>query len=454
MAEQQYFYDKQIRRYIQQFIRLFSGFSVQMGKDETGLAQMQLVPVRYGDINRMAAHITRENSENIVNTVPFISCYVTNLAMAPELRTQPHHIDKVQVIEKKINETTGEYLNEPGSRYTIERHNPVTYMLSMNCDIWSSNTEQKLQLMEQILVLFNPTLDIRTSNNPYDWSSLSYVEMKNTTWSSRSIGSSIDDIIDVASITFDMPILINPPAKVKQQKLIHTVINQMYSLDDADLDNFKENLAFNKSSVEYTVVTFEDRKVKFEDDKLTLLSDTETATDALGNAVTWTNDLKTYGELRDGISQVRLRKSSDPSDSNNDIIGRLYADTDTTLTVAIDQTTLPTNTLSAINGIIDGMKNYPGDGTVPTPNTVGVRYLLINSIPVSSNWNGLSTANKYDIVEFNGAGWSVVFDSTANASNTHYVNNTSSQDQLEWNGKTWVNSYEAIYNAGFWRLYL
>mgnify|MGYP001573775000 CR=1 FL=1 len=453
MAEQQYFYDKQIRRYIQQFIRLFSGFSVQMGKDDTGLPVMQLVPVRYGDINRMAAHITRENSENIVNTVPFISCYVTNLAMAPELRTSPGHVDKVQVIEKKYNDTTGEYSNEPGNRYTIERHNPVTYVLSMNCDIWTSNTEQKLQLMEQILVLFNPTLDVRTSNNPYDWSALTYIEMKNTTWSSRSVGSSIDDIIDVASINFDLPILINPPAKVKQQKLIHTIINQMYNLDDIELDNFKENVAFDRSTVEYTVVTLENRKVMYEDNKLTLLALDETAFDSDGNEVSWTNDLKKFGELRDGISQIRLRKSSDPSDTDNDIIGRVSKLNDNILSVDIDTSTLPTNTLSAINGIIDGSKNYPGDGTVPSANA-GVRYLLLNPIPVSSNWNGLSSANRYDIVEFDGSAWSIVFDSAANNNLTHYVTNVSTDDQLEWNGSGWVNSYEAIYNAGFWRLYL
>jgi hypothetical protein len=454
MAEQQYFYDKQIRRYIQQFIRLFSGFSVQMGKDDTGLPVMQVVPVRYGDINRMAAHITRENSENIVNTVPFISCYVTNLAMAPELRTFQTATDKIQVVEKKYDDTSGEYLNEIGNRYTIERHNPVTYMLSMNCDIWTSNTEQKLQLLEQIMVLFNPTLDVRTSDNPYDWSALTYIEMKNTTWSSRSVGSSIDDIIDVSSIQFDLPILINPPAKVKQQKLIHTIINQMYNLDDADLDNFKENIAFDKSTVEYTVVTFEDRKVQYEDEVLTLLSLQETGFDSAGNTVSWTNDLKNFGTLRDGISQIRLRKSSDPEKTDNDIIGRVSSLSDTTLQVDIDKSTLPSNTLGPINGIIDGMKNYPGDGSVPTPNSVGIRYLLINAIPVSSNWNGLSSADKYDIVEFDGAGWSIVFDASSNTETTHYVTNTSSSDQLEWNGKNWVNSYEAIYNAGFWRLYL
>ena len=43
----QYFYDKQMRRYIQQFIRLFSGFSVEMGTKEDGTKIYQTVPVRY-----------------------------------------------------------------------------------------------------------------------------------------------------------------------------------------------------------------------------------------------------------------------------------------------------------------------------------------------------------------------------------------------------------------------
>ena len=453
--QQQYFYDRQIRRYIQQFIRLFSGFSVQIGKDETGLAQMQLVPVRYGDINRMAAHITRENSENIVNTVPFISCYVTNLAMAPELRTLPSHKDKIHVIEKKYDQTSGEYLNQPGNRYTIERHNPVTYKLSMNCDIWTSNTEQKLQLMEQILVLFNPTLDIRTSSNPYDWSALTYVEMVNTTWSSRSVGSSIDDIIDVASLTFDMPVLINPPAKVKQQKLIHTIINQLYNLDDENLESFAEGETFDKSSVEYTIVTFEDRKIKYENGEVTLLALDGSNLDSNDTIITWKEDLKNFGELRDGISQIRLRKSSNPGDNDNDIIGKLYEHPNdaSKLVVAIDETTLPTNTLQPISGVVNGKVNYPGDGTVPAP-TTGTRYLLMDGIPVSSNWNGLSTANKYDIVEFDGSSWSITFNASANQSSTHYCINLTTADQLEWNGSEWVNSYEAVYNAGFWRIYL
>lgn len=448
----QYFYDRQIRRYIQQFIRLFSGFSVQMGVDQTRLPIYQEVPVRYGDINRMAAHITRENSENFVNSVPFISCYVTNLSMMPERRTYQQHVDKVQVYEKKFNDATGEYSDEVGNRYTVERYAPVPYMLSMNCDIWTSNTDQKLQLMEQILVLFNPTLDIRTTHSPIDWSALSHVEMKNTVWSSRSVGSSIDDIIDVATISFDIPIYINPPAKLKQQKLIHTIINQLYNLSDDDMDLFKENQPFDNSTLEYTIVTFENRKLKFENNQAQLLSTSGTPFDADGNLLEWSKELVPFGTLRPGISQIRLRKNPDPGIKDDDIIGKLYeSDTDPNLlSVEIDPSTLPSNTLSPIDGIVNPAKNYPGDGVLPAA-SFGQRYLIVSDIPDTSLW-GIS-ASTNDIIQFNGSNWVIDFSAVSNPT-VQYMTNLASDDQLEWSEGSWKNSFEGVYNAGYWRLYL
>jgi len=450
----QYFYDRQIRRYIQQFIRLFSGFSVQMGINDDKLPIFQTVPVRYGDINRMAAHITRENSENIVNTVPFISCYVTSLDMAPTMRTYQNHVEKVQVYEKKVDQTTGQTTDELGNRYTIERYAPVPYTLVMNCDIWTSNTDQKLQLLEQIMVLFNPTLNIHTTDNPFDWSSLSFVEMTNSVWSSRSVGSGIDDIVDASTLTFSMPIYINPPAKVKQQKLIHTLINQLYSLDDDDLDNFRNNEPFDTTTLQYTVVTFEDYKLSYENGTAYLLANNgSNISPKTGELLEWENEIKPFGILREGISQIRLRRSTDPGDVELDVIGRLsFDDTNpNALIVDIDPATIPSNTLTAIDAVVDPSKNFPGDGSVPAP-AVGQRYLLAAMLPVSANWT-MAVANINDIIEFNGTNWIVSFDSQS-VSTQQYVTNVASSDQLEWTGSEWINSFEGVYNAGFWRLYL
>lgn len=447
----QYFYDKQMRRYIQQFIRLFGGFNVEMGKDNSGMPIYQQVPVRYGDINRMAAHITRENSENIVNTVPFISCYVTALNMSPERRQHQGHVEKVQVWEKQYDEVSGEYRDEVGARYEVQRHMPVPYMMEMNCDIWTSNTDQKMQLLEQILVLFNPTLNIHTSDNIVDWSSLSYVELTNTVWSSRSVGSTIDDIVDVATLTFQIPVLINPPAKVKQQKLIYNLINELHAVDDRNLDLFRENLPFDTSTLQYTVVTFEQRKLKYENGNAFLLSSSNNNSEN-GALLEWETELEPFGELRPGISQIRLRKSDDPSDVNNDIIGRLdFSTNPNALEVTIDIDTLPQNTLNPIDGVINPQTNSPGNGPVPVASQ-GQRYLLTHELGGGSAWGSLN-ANANDIIEYNGSNWIVVFDSEQ-VSQQHYVLNNSSQDQLEWNGEEWFNSYEGIYKAGFWRLYI
>lgn len=452
MSTQQYFYDRQIRRYIQQFIRLFSGFSVQMGKDEQRLPIYQQVPVRYGDISRMAAHIQRENSENIVNTVPFISCYVNSLDMMAERRVYPQFNDKVQVFEKAVDPSTNEYINEVGNTYTIERHQPVPYKLTMNCDVWTSNTEQKLQLLEQILVLFNPTLNIRTTDNPFDWTGLSMVEMTNIVWSSRSVGSSIDDIIDVASLTFDVPVLVNPPARVKQQKLIYNIINELYTLDDDNLSAFESNEPFDQSSLQYTIVTFEDRKTKFINNTLYLLNNEGNPIDENGNKLEWAVDLEKFGKLRPGISQVRLRKSNDPGDTSNDIVGRLFESTDpNALLVEIDVDTLPQNTVAPVDGIVNPTSNYPGDGIVPTA-SIGQRYIIIDDVQNNNTW-GTLVAHSGDIIQFNGSVWTVVFDSTVTTTQ-EYLTNTATSDQLEWNGTDWFNSYEGIYNPAFWRLYL
>ena len=39
---------------------------------------------------------------------------------------------------------------------------PVPYNLTMQVDIWTSNSDQKFQLLEQILTLYNPSVDINS----------------------------------------------------------------------------------------------------------------------------------------------------------------------------------------------------------------------------------------------------------------------------------------------------
>lgn len=448
----QYFYDKQLRKYINQFIRLFNGFSVEMGVNGDGTRVYQTVPARYGDVSRMAAHIIKNNSENVINSAPFISCYITDLSITPERRVTPTHRETAQVYEKKYNEATGEYTEEVGNTYQVERHAPVPYDMVMNVDVWTSNSEQKLQLLEQILVLFNPSVNIRTNQNAYDWSNLTTVELINTTWSLRSIPSGVDDTIDVSTLQFRVPIFINPPARVQRQNVIHTILNNINGVDDAELLSFKQGEDFSSQFQGFSIVTFGNYKLQYLDNKAKILNKNGGSTDDDGNPLVWDSVLNQYGQIHEGVSQLRLRRGGDPTDPSNDVIGTISIDLNdpSLLDVVIDQDTLPANTQGTIDAIIDPTVSYPGDGDLPVA-TSGQRYLILGDVPVTGLWG--VTAFQNDIIAYNGSAWTVVFDASAN-SNTEFVTNTTSGDQFEWNGAVWQNSYEGTYRAGYFRLYL
>lgn len=449
----QFFYDEQIRRYLTQFMRILGGFTVKTGKDRNGQETYIQVPVRYGDINRMAAHIMKNQSENMINTVPFISCYVTDLQISAERRMNPTHVDKVRVYEKKFDPAAGEYVDgEIGNTYTIERYMPVPYDLTVQVDIWTSNTDQKLQILEQMLVLFNPSINLKTNDNPFDWSNLTYTELVNVVWSVRQVPQGTDDIIDVAALNFTLPILINPPAKVKRQTLIHTILNEIKKLKDNEiLDWVPSDPIPNK---QWVVVTFEDLKLQvgIEGEQATILTKGGNTVDDNGDLLSWETILKPYGEIRFGISNIRLRRGPDPSDFSQDIIATIDSvepGSPNILNLTIDPDTLPNATVQSITAIINPSKVAP---TKNLPAAVlGQRYLVVEDVPNSVFW-GLNSGKANDIIEYNGSSWIVAFDSSSNSNAV--VLNTTTGLLYEWRNGQWISALEGTYQHGWWRLYL
>ena len=148
----QFFYDNQIRRLLLQFVRMFSNFQIEVGSPSaTGDRDLLTVPVRYGDMSRNVANILRENSANKVANAPMMSAYISSLKYARERVQEPNFVDKLHVRQRKYNDSTKTYSRTQSQAVTVERHMPVPYDLTMNLDIITTNTEMKLQLLEQML---------------------------------------------------------------------------------------------------------------------------------------------------------------------------------------------------------------------------------------------------------------------------------------------------------------
>jgi hypothetical protein len=134
-----HFYEGQVRKFLTQFIRILSNFSVETGKGSDGTVQLRAVPVVYGDPTRQVANIIRNNSENALAYAPKIACYVRELNYDRDRMQNPYHIEKQHLRERDYNESTGEYTNQLGAGYTIEKVMPSPFRLEVSADIWTTD---------------------------------------------------------------------------------------------------------------------------------------------------------------------------------------------------------------------------------------------------------------------------------------------------------------------------
>ena len=229
MSQPLFFYDEQIRRFLLQFARIFSNFQVEYGRNEEGTEHTLVrVPVRYGDSSRQAQTVLQNNSANFMPSTPLMTFYVTGLDYDRPRIQEPYFVSKINVRQRTYDEVSDTYETTQGNAFTIERLMPVPYKLTLKLDIWTSNTNQKMQLLEQIIPLFNPALEIQSTDNYIDWTSLSVVELVSTQWSSKTIPVGTEDPIDVATLTFALPIWISSPAKVKKLGVVERIIANVY----------------------------------------------------------------------------------------------------------------------------------------------------------------------------------------------------------------------------------
>ena len=459
-----HFYEGQIRKFLTQFIRVLSNFSVETGKGKDDQINLRAVPVVYGDPTKQVANIIRQNSENALQYTPKIAAYVRELNYDRERMQNPYHIEKQHLKERGVD-SDGNYTNQLGAGYTIEKVMPSPFRLEVTADIWSSNTDQKLQILEQILYLFNPDFEIQKSDNYIDWTSLSYVELTNISFSSRTIPVGADTEIDIASLSFSMPIWLSPPVKVKKLGVVQKIIMSVY-----DDDGGMAKGLIDGSLISRSFITPNNFGLLVSGNQLRLLGTTGVNVksggdgfhtgardpgladpfETFGPAVNWKVLLEQYGVVTNGTSQIRLTQPN-----GDEIIGTIATTTldDTILLYSIDGDTIPANTLTAVSKIINPATFDPG-----TP-TNGVRYLVINDVGDSTAsfqsaiW-GTLVASVGDIIEYNSttSKWNIAFDASDPDSTQHYVTNLNTGIQYRFNGTEWVKSYEGVYTQGNWSI--
>jgi hypothetical protein len=367
------------------------------------------------------------------------------------------------------------------------------------------------------MVLFNPALEIQSTDNYIDWTSLSAVYLDSPNWTSRSVPVGTENPIDVATLTFRLPVWISPPAKIKKLGVIQKIIanihdsdgnlaqalltednllgarqyftplmygvlligNQLTLLKISELETPREpmlnttttagNFTIGKTYIiqtlgntNFTTVGAASNTVGVVFTATGIGSGTGTAGLApakVGTKDIWRSLISIYGELQNGISQVRLLQE----DGISEVIGTVsYHPTDDSLLIFnVDIDTKPTNTLTAIDAIVDPTKSSAI--TLAGSAVNGTRYLILNDIGSYNNapgdgsliWTGTDgsqlVAYANDIIQYNGTRWTVSFDSHTDTT-LQYVSNLNTGTQYKWTNQQWIKSWEGEYKEGLWTL--
>ena len=408
----------------------------------------------YGDSSRQASTIIANNSASNLPSAPLITYYITGLEYDQKRTQDPTFIDKIQVRQRSYNTETQSYETVQGQAFTVERLMPVPYTLRMSVDLWTTNYNQKLELIEQLGTLFNPSLEIQSTDNFIDWTSLSVVYQDGLTFSSRTIPQGSGNPIDVLSWKFYMPIWISNAAKLKKMGVIEKIIASIFSgkaLDDIQNDDLLLGTRQKITPYGYKLLLIGNslQLLPANQDFYPSNEDLDLPPNP-NTSLYWSSLLNVYGTIRPGISQIWLQNPF----MDTEIVGTIVPDPvdDRLLIYDIDPDTLPQNTLDPVDSVINPLVTGPNAGLPPAEN--GMRYLIVDNIGSEGDttiaWgNVVAYAN--DIIEYDsGTGeWFVSFDS-AQATTVEYVTNLTTSIQYRYvnTEDAWMKSWEGFYDQG------
>lgn len=450
----QYFSDNQIRRFLIQFAKIFSNWQVTKGKDPAGHPILVRVPVMYGDSSRQAATIIANNSANNLPSAPLITYYVTGLEYDQRRTQDPTFVDRINVRQRTYNSETLAYEQTQGQAFTVERLMPVPYTLRITVDMWTTNYNQKLELIEQLGTLFNPSLEIQSTDNFIDWTSLTVVYQDGLTFSSRSIPQGSGNPIDVLSWKFYIPIWISTASKLKKLGVVEKIIASIFkgnALSDIQDDDLLLGTRQKITPYGYKLLLIGNSLQLLPANQDFYPSNIDLDLPPNPNtSLYWSSLLNVYGTIRPGISQIWLQNPY----MDTEIIGTIVPDPvdDRLLIYNIDTDTLPQNTLNPVDSVINPLLTGPNAGLPGAIN--GRRYLIVENIGHANNttvaWGNL-IANANDIIQYSSSTnlWSVSFDSSA-ATTVQYVTNLTTNVQYRYNvdDNVWMKSFEGWYDQG------
>lgn len=206
----------QIERYIGQFMRVFSGFQVQDGVERNNQLLTKRVPVVYGNMSRIVATILNKRDFLTNNRIPMIAANMISLEPDPNNKRSPHHVDI-----RNVKSPNGAVLNQLSG---------PAFIMNMELSVYASSTTELFEIVEQILLIFNPRVAIQTSSDLYDSKYITDIALTSIQPEIQYPMGTEQPIVTM-SMTFELPIRLKYPRGFSDN-IIEQIIANVKTTDD------------------------------------------------------------------------------------------------------------------------------------------------------------------------------------------------------------------------------
>lgn len=203
-----FFYAKQFKKYLYQFMAIFTDMQVQIGKNDFASASDKIyVPIKHGSVDRVVQAIFSDNTQNKPLRLPMMSAKIVDIAMAPE------SYKGLQTTHRRVTLPLGESL--PDGLEVVRRRMPMPYTATFELAIYASNVDQQFQILEQILTVFDPSVQIQTSDKPFDWTKINTVTLDGISMD-ENYPAAQDRRILIATLNFTTTVYVAAPTNYKK----------------------------------------------------------------------------------------------------------------------------------------------------------------------------------------------------------------------------------------------
>ncbi len=246
----EYFYEGQLRSYLLQFCNIFAGLRVATGKGECDEIEYMTVPISVGSKDRVVAAIQAGNTQNRPFTLPAMAASITSINLSPSRKG-------IGVVDRRVYLPQGGVY--PEDLRTVIRVMPIPYVMGIDLSIYASNTHQLHQILEQILMLFDPVLQIQTSDAAFDWTKITTVELIGVN-NEENYPPGGDRRVLQWTLNFSIPIYISAPIDIRDE-MVRKIIITLGDLSGFSVNEYDEdgNLVPFDPGMEYARIEITER---------------------------------------------------------------------------------------------------------------------------------------------------------------------------------------------------